>query len=195
MWFRRHSISAKWDPIAVRKRWRDSELRGRTAFEKVFPQRPPTSDPNGFYDLCLAEFDALVELNRSQRFGSLSDFVTELRRIQGEPTAPSVPAFNRQVYEACQKQWLDFMIRSTIAEAREQKPEWNTFSLIVAAFGFFAIGILLMLRGREIGMLQWQTIGGFSLCFLFFGLLCKLLDERSRTEKNVEPLAAINTPK
>jgi hypothetical protein len=193
MWFRRHSINANWDPIAVRKRWRDSEVRGRTAFEKVFPQRPPRSDPNGFYDLCLAEFDALVELNRSQCFGSLSDFVAELRRIQSKPTAPSVPAFNRQVYEACQKQWLDFMIRSTTSEACEQRPGGKAFSLIVVAFAFLALGIFLMLRGREIGMLQWQVIGGFSLCFLFFGLLCKLIENRSRNENGKRPIAAIET--
>jgi hypothetical protein len=201
MWFRRHDTKAKWDPVTVQNRWRDTEVRGRQAFDKIFVQKPPTKDPNGFYDLCLAEIDGTVHLNRRQCFASMSDFITELRRLQTEPTTPSAPPFNFQVYAKCQKQWLDFVLRSTIAEACPKRGSWKDGLAVISAMAFLGLGVLLMLcafdgiRASKRGLLQWQVFVGFFLSFFVFGLICKLLDERASNEKNGELSMSANTPK
>ena len=183
MWLRKHKSKAQWDPVAIQKRWGETEARGREAFNKIFTQQPPPRDPNGFYDLCLAELDAAAHLNKRQCFGSMSEFISELRRLQTEPTSPSVPAFSLQIYASCQKQWLDFLIRSTVLEAQPQRQSWRDGLAAIPALAFLGLGIFLIRpaldsdRAHGLGLVQWQAFAGFLLCFLLFGLLCKVLEK------------------
>jgi len=180
MWFRPHKSGARWDAVAVQSRWRETETRGREAFNKMFTQRPPPKDPNSFYDLCLAEIDAVAHLNRRQCFGSMSEFIEELRHLQAEPTTPSVPPFSLQAYATCQKQWLEFLIRSTFLDAQPRR-RWRDGLFAIPALAFLGLGVLLIRpaldaeRSRALGLAQWQAFAGFLLCFLLFGLLCKVL--------------------
>ena len=131
----------------------------------------------------------------------MSEFIAEVKRLQTEPTTPSEPPFNAEVYAKCQRQWLEFVIRSTIQEAEIKMRNGKDRLIAVPALVLLGLGVFLIPRAldgeraTELGLFQWQAFAGFLLCFLFFGLLCKLLTGDNRKEKDLKPLLAIDAPK
>jgi hypothetical protein len=98
-----------WDAAAEERHWRE-ELEMMRHGADAIEQKAGLKN-TGFYIACVGGLDAAIHFTKPERFVSRAAFVTELRRLVTEPTAPSRPVPSVVEYQRAQRRWLEGIIR------------------------------------------------------------------------------------
>ena len=98
-----------WDPAAEEKYWCEEVEIMRHGADAI--EQRAGFNTSGFYIACVGGLDAAIRFTKPECFVSRAAFVTELRRLVTEPTAPSRSVPSVAEYQRTQRRWLERIIR------------------------------------------------------------------------------------